>query len=1054
MLRLLCLSFIVLAPGLAAQLPVAPRAGREVALDDQKSRFFNFEVGPVAPLLLSADGARLFALNQGGARLAIFDAATMTLQGEVALGLGAASLARRPGTDELWVVDRVGSCVTIVDPARRTIVRTIRVGAEPHGIDFTDDGDRAYVTCSAVDRVDVVRTSDYAVVREIPIPAREPRAIVHVDGRTFVASFRSGNNTAGQGSAGFPDAVLAVAKVEGPGVTPLPDRDLFVIPRQASPEQDALDPAATVTGLGTTLFNLHRRPGTSELWIPNTDALNDVHRSEANFVGGQVVSNRITIVDATGAAPPRFVDLDALAPPDRKCAQPSAIAFDPTRLRVYVCGYGSDLVAVLQMLEDGGLAWLGSIELPAEQEYPRGTGPRGALIDPQGRWLYVYDKVDSAISRIDLLALPASGVYHVVAAPPTALGHELVSDEERLGRHLFTNARFSKSQTSSCASCHVDGNTDGLAWDLSHYLDPEGTPDAALAFPLDLKGPMVTQSTRRLAETSPYHWRGDKRTLDDFNATFATLLDHEVGGAPADIGAQFRYLKHFVDRMAIPANPRQRLDRRLSDEELQGADLFLHEPVLGTLACADCHPLPLGSAGEIVALTTGGIPRTIDVPSLRGVADKLSPVHVAGGAFGTLTELGAGVTHAGAFSALEEVILRHTPAGAPAGAFALNSFEARAIAQFLAALDTGLAPSTAFQATVRLEGTAIVGQEGLDFLLAQAREGHCEVVCYRTPANGAPPSTGLHDPETQTFRVASAGGAPVDVAALLAEAAAGAPVTFLGVPLGSGLCLALDRDLDGLFDLDELALGTDHERWDSDGDTFPDGYEALWGMDPSAPDGSSPDQVAPTLVGPARLVYATTNTLKLEFTTSEYTRVYVSYNGGPIVQRLPLSHPADFEHYAVVSGLEPNTDYALTFVLRDPAGNTTTDSTTVFHTASTVTPSPCYVRAIALAAGGVPATLAADVTLETGPQVPAVGYTVRASAYRLYWTGHVEGVASGLQAATDGGGVAALQALVPAASVAGPSTLFFVVDTVVPPSGGVPYAVGSNLVAGFASIAF
>jgi hypothetical protein len=274
------------------------------------------------------------------------------------------------------------------------------------------------------------------------------------------------------------------------------------------------------------------------------------------------------------------------------------------------------------------------------------------------------------------------------------------------------------------------------------------------------------------------------------------------------------------------------------------------------------------------------------------------------------------------------------------------------------------------------------------------------------------------------------------------------------VPRASGLCLALDRDLDGAFDLDELAQGTGPERWDTDGDSFPDGYEALWGMDPHAPDASSPDQVAPALVGPARLVYATTNTVKFEITTSEYTRVYVSYNGGPIVQRLPLSHPADFEHYAVIGGLEPNTVYAFTFVLRDLAGNTTSDSTTVFRTAPRVTPSPCYVGDIALAAGGSPATLDAAVTLELAPQVPAVGYTVRGSAYRLYWNGLLEDVASGLQAATDAGGVAALHALVPAASVVGPSTLFFVVETVVPPSGGVPYAVGMNVAAPFASIGF
>src|SRR4029434_2913170 len=96
-----------------------------------------------------------------------------------------------------------------------------------------------------------------------------------------------------------------------------------------NPLQDRVDLSATATGVGTVLFNVHARPGTQQLWIPNTEALNADHRGQANFVAGQFVSNRITVVDTTGANPPRILDLDAIAPPDRKCTQPGYIEFDP-----------------------------------------------------------------------------------------------------------------------------------------------------------------------------------------------------------------------------------------------------------------------------------------------------------------------------------------------------------------------------------------------------------------------------------------------------------------------------------------------------------------------------------------------------------------------------------------------------------------------------------------------------------------------------------------------------------------------------------------------------
>jgi hypothetical protein len=39
-----------------------------------------------------------------------------------------------------------------------------------------------------------------------------------------------------------------------------------------------------------------------------------------------------------------------------------------------VCGYGSDLVAVLGLLPGGGVQWEGAIRVPPKQVYPRGTG--------------------------------------------------------------------------------------------------------------------------------------------------------------------------------------------------------------------------------------------------------------------------------------------------------------------------------------------------------------------------------------------------------------------------------------------------------------------------------------------------------------------------------------------------------------------------------------------------------------------------------------------------------------------------------------------------------
>ncbi|MBK7645552.1 MAG: hypothetical protein IPJ19_21385 [Planctomycetes bacterium] len=1016
----------------------------DIPRDNQKGRYLNFERAQLRPLALSGDGSRLYTLNSPGARIEVFDTSSDVRLYEIPVGVGAVSIVRRPGTEEYWVVDEVASSVSIVDGPNATILRSVRVGAGPHGIAFTDTGDRAYVTCSEVDRVDVISSASSTVVKSIPIPARDPRGIVWANGRVWLVSFNSGNNTAPIGAPGHPEQVIGVREVSGAGVTPLPDRDLFSITTKHNPAQDSLDLSATRTGLGTTLFDVCPRPGTTELWIPNTDALNALHRGEKNFVAGQVVSNRITVVNTASSAPPLVIDLDALGPGLVKCAQPTSVSFNASGTRAYVSGFGSDLVAVLDVQPGPVAVWSGVVRLPPKQSYPRGTGPRATLSALGGAKLYVYLRTDNSLTAVDLNALPGGGNYDVTASLPFTLGFEGITDEERLGRHLFANADFSKSHTSSCASCHVDGHRDGLAWDLSNFLDPEGTPNDQLAYPLDDKGALVTQSVRRMQEIAPYHWRGEKQSINDFQSAFATLLENQVGGQAAQIGPDFQYLRHYLNRLVYPPNPRAALDRRYSAQALAGANIFLQKPVLGNLTCASCHQLPLGTRGDVVTDVAAGVIHSAAVPALRGVGDKGAPSFVIGGDFGTRTEIGAGWTHGGGAATLRDAVLRPDPqTGLPT--FNLSSTEADQVVAFLEEFDSGLAPAAGYLATAHAANAGSFLASDLALLENQARRHNCDLIFYRAPivlAGGTLLQLhGRYDPATGLYQPAMRSAPQLDHAALLAEAAAGRPVTFVGLPLGMGYPFGLDRDCDGLWDQDEDRLGTDPEDWDTDSDHYPDGYEADWGMNPLTPDTSSPDTQGATLVGPARFLWASTNAIKFEFDTSEMTKVWISYNGGYVVQRLPLGPPAyDTHHDVVLDGLEPNSAINIQLLMRDPSGNVTIDTSTNFHTLPRVLGDPAAVDTISLSLlPGQPANqLQSDVRLASGGVHVGAGYTVHASLYQVRFDGTLTLVANNLQAQTGTTGRARFVAPLPPQSLS-MGLLYFVVTDAQAPGGAAPY---------------
>src|SRR5262249_5396634 len=139
------------------------------------------------------------------------------------------------------------------------------------------------------------------------------------------------------------------------------------------------------------------------------------------------------------------------------------------------------------------------------------------------------------------------------------------------GRRFLYDAALSSSHgDSACASCHVYGDLDSLAWDLGNPdapVIPNPGPfgsallDLITGQPIDpvfhpMKGPMVTPSLRGLANPGPMPWRGDRTAGNDapsaqpdsgtfderaafhkFQAGFTDLLGRDAFIPPADMDA-------------------------------------------------------------------------------------------------------------------------------------------------------------------------------------------------------------------------------------------------------------------------------------------------------------------------------------------------------------------------------------------------------------------------------------------------------------------------------------------------------------------------------------
>jgi hypothetical protein len=99
----------------------------------------------------------------------------------------------------------------------------------------------------------------------------------------------------------------------------------------------------------------------------------------------------------------------------------------------------------------------------ADQIPVSGGGPSGVVLDETRHRLYVLTRFNNAIAIIDTRARREIGHLSMYNPEPEHIVQ---------GRPFLYDASFSSSHgDSACASCHVNGDFDSLAWDLG---DPDG----------------------------------------------------------------------------------------------------------------------------------------------------------------------------------------------------------------------------------------------------------------------------------------------------------------------------------------------------------------------------------------------------------------------------------------------------------------------------------------------------------------------------------------------------------------------------------------------------
>jgi DNA-binding beta-propeller fold protein YncE len=664
-----------------------------------RTDYFNVESPQVKPITVARVGGHdwLLVCNTPDNSVEIWDTTEpVSLEHRVRVGLEPVSVKFNPANNRVYTADFLGDSVTsfVLLMDGETIsyrpVETQYVGDEPMDIAFSADGQSLFVTLNTdsafgwrsaatlepvaqvgllpdMGRVHLTNHDNFAMATKA---IKEPRAALVNDGKLFVLGGRGGASTAY-------------------------DFDLYSRDLQ-------LQTLGQLGGLGTTHFNMVFASN-DDLWVVGAEAQHldnitepEVAAEPTGFVKSTIYRvqgagtstpsiSRRDLNDKNGSEDPVDADLALVQPTD-------VVAFEPGGdvYKVYFTAFGSDRIGVLDMsapIPANPYLWpLARIDLP-EFSGPRGLAVKYAHGGTDAR-VYVLNRLDNSFTIID----PATDLPIATQAlfDPTP-------DYIREGREFLYSASFSGNGFVSCAVCHIDGRTDGLAWKLGTPADQpppyppglvDGEPYPATGEFAPDKGSMVTQSLQgllnfevepevtRFFTNAPYHWRGDKADLSEFNGAFVNLmrrpdLDPDPEVEQGLLTAEMDAFVEFVNSIHYPPNPREPLERVYSGDgfdapfgpsEAQHGLLLYHERPISQgddRSCAQCHALSEGSNNR--ATEKAGSADPIEVAALRGLFQREAKLEPEPGPISMVVSGNFGLIHNGLAPSINEFMTRFNP---------------------------------------------------------------------------------------------------------------------------------------------------------------------------------------------------------------------------------------------------------------------------------------------------------------------------------------------------------------------------------------------------------
>ena len=294
-----------------------------------------------------------------------------------------------------YISNSGSSNVSVIDTATDTVIATVNVGSDPHGVAVSPDGLNVYVANAGSDSVSVIDTATNTV-KDTVIVEDCPRGVAVSPDGTKVYVTNSGSYDDPRNTVSVIDASInKVISTVNVGNSPFgidissSGKKVYVanyLSNTVSVIDTATDTVTSTVNVGENPQGVAVTPDGSKVYV-------------ANFW-----SHNVSVIDtATNTVKDTVIVED----------WPYGVAVSPDGKKVYV-GYGGPHAAMVNSIQV-----IDTATNTVTTEIKAGQNPQGVAVTPDGKKVYTVNYFSNSVSVIDAATNTATGTIKVGSFPHT-----------------------------------------------------------------------------------------------------------------------------------------------------------------------------------------------------------------------------------------------------------------------------------------------------------------------------------------------------------------------------------------------------------------------------------------------------------------------------------------------------------------------------------------------------------------------------------------------------------------------------------------------------------